>query len=560
VPARVREELAGAGIPTVSVCTSLGCTAADEAIAAGAKVVVGDPDALETWLEAGLHEARAIGLLSEDDLVNLSSALLVAEHTPDEDIVVRMFSSELSGGIEEMLGGRGTVLSETEVAAPAFVQAALSGNVGQRVTVGEHVLEVAQVDPDDPSLVVALCPADEPETVFPGGHARGDMVGLIDPAQAVLTARGLLPATVSRHQMRAMGERDQGRPRPSRRAQLQASLRVVPPRAFALLAVIAFVALLSATVFTVSDHLDFIDALYFTVTTMATVGYGDVNLIAAPDWLKVYDIGLMAVSAVLIASVLALVTDILVASRIDRALGRFPRPRADHVVVCGLGKAGARVVTRLHELGIPCIAVEHHDEAVGIPVARALEIPVVFADMRTPGTLDELNLGSARAVMAVTSDDLVNLHCGLAARERHPDLRVVLRIFDAKLAERLDRGIESGLTRSVSALAAPAFSAALLGRPLAQPLSGTGVPMRVLRTTVPPDSPLVGRSVGDLHRERRMHVLSLGGRWRPWDGVQVQAGDAIALVITRDAADELETGARAGTAGIGGGSRASGFE
>lgn len=172
----------------------------------------------------------------------------------------------------------------------------------------------------------------------------------------------------------------------------------------------------------------------------------------------------------------------LVASRIDRALGRFPRPREDHVVVCGLGKAGARVVARLHELGVPCIGVEHQEGAVGIPVARALEIPVLFADMRTPGTLDELNLDTARAVMAVTNDDLVNLHCGLAARERHPDLRVVLRIFDAKLAERLDRSIESGLTRSVSALAAPAFAAALLGRPLAEPLSVTSVPLRVLRT------------------------------------------------------------------------------
>jgi Trk K+ transport system NAD-binding subunit len=329
------------------------------------------------------------------------------------------------------------------------------------------------------------------------------------------------------------------RRRLSRRARVQAALRFVPGRAYVLLSVIAAVALTGTLTFTFSRHLEPIDALYFTVTTMATVGYGDYNLLTAPDWLKIFDIGLMGVSAVLIASVLALVTDILVASRIDRALGRFPRPREGHVVVCGLGKAGARVVARLHELGVPCIAVEHHDGAVGIPVARALEVPVVFADMRTPGTLDELNLDRALAVMAVTNDDLVNLHCGLAARERHPDLRVVLRIFDQRLADRLDRSIESGLTRSVSALAAPAFAAALLGRPLAQPLSVTAVPLRVLSTSVPAGSRLVGRRVGDLHRERGMHVVALGGRWRPWDGVQVAAGDAISVVTTRDTADSL---------------------
>ena len=50
------------------------------------------------------------------------------------------------------------------------------------------------------------------------------------------------------------------------------------------------------------------------------------------------------------------------------------------MIVCGLGKAGARVITGLHELGVPCIGVERDPEAVGIAVARRLEIPVVFAD------------------------------------------------------------------------------------------------------------------------------------------------------------------------------------
>jgi hypothetical protein len=74
---------------------------------------------------------------------------------------------------------------------------------------------------------------------------------------------------------------------------------------------------------------------------------------------------------------------------------------------------------------------------------------------------------------------------------------------------------------------------------MAQPLSVATVPLRVLSTTVPAGSPLVGRRVGDLHRERTMHVVSLGGRWRPWDGVEVAAGDAISVVTTRDTADSL---------------------
>jgi hypothetical protein len=98
--------------------------------------------------------------------------------------------------------------------------------------------------------------------------------------------------------------------------------------------------------------------------------------------------------------------------------------------------------------------------------------------------------------MAVTNDDLANLQCGLTAREHNPDLRVVLRIFDPRLAERLDRSVELDLTRSVSGLAAPAFTAALLGRPLAEPLPLplSNVALRVLETTIGSASALVGRT------------------------------------------------------------------
>ncbi|HEX5923655.1 MAG TPA: NAD-binding protein [Baekduia sp.] len=133
---------------------------------------------------------------------------------------------------------------------------------------------------------------------------------------------------------------------------------------------------------------------------------------------------------------------------------------------------------------MPCIGVEQDEAAIGVAVARTLQVPVVFADGRTPGTMAALHVDQARAVMAVTSDDLANLQCGLTARELNPDVRVVLRIFDPHLAARLDRSVELDLTRSVSALAAPAFTAALLRRNVAEPLPLSNVALRVLETEV----------------------------------------------------------------------------
>lgn len=541
VALRVREELAGAGVPAVAVCARGDSIAARGALAAGARLVVGDPSSAATWDEAGVAGARAIGLLGSEDLPNLNAALLVADHTSDAPIVVRLFSADLARGVEGMLGGRGSVLSEIEVAAPAFVQAALSGNTGQRVTISGHVLEVAQVDPDDPSLVVALCNAGNPTDVLPPRQRLSGLVlGLVDPLSVVMGARGALPPQIAALRLSQERQRDESRRRrASRRARIRGALRVVPRRAFALLGVIVAVGTISTAVFALSDHLGLVDAVYFTATTMATVGYGDVNLATASDWLKLYDVGLMAVSAVLLASVLAFVTDILVSSRIDRALGRFPRPAKDHVIVCGLGKAGSRIIASLHELGVPCIGVDQDEGAVGVAVARQLEIPVLFADARTPGSFDAVNLKTARAILAVTSDDLANLQCGLAAREHNDDVRIVLRIFDPVLAARLDRSVELDLTRSISALAAPSFCAALLGRQRAEALPLSNVPLRVLETEVRAGSSLVGRKIRDIHHDGQLRILALDGAWRPRDDLVVAAGAGIAVVGTRRACDEL---------------------
>jgi Trk K+ transport system NAD-binding subunit len=533
VPVRVREELAGQGVPTVSICSSKHVRAAKAAIADRARVVIGEVTATGTWEEAGLHEARSVGILGEDDLANLSAALQVADEAPDLPIVVRLFATDLAEGVEQMLHPRGTVLSEIEVSAPALIQAALSGNEGQRVTIGGRILEVSEVDKDDPGLVVALCDVEHPTEVLPTrDRLPRHVLGLIDRAQVVKSARGALPAT-------AVQRAPQRSKRPSVTERTRAAMATIPRRAYALLATIVVVFTFGTVVFALSEHLDVIDSMYFTATTMATVGYGDVNLLTAPDWLKLFDIGLMAVSAVLLASVLAFVTDQLVSSRIDRALGRFPRPRKDHVIVCGLGKAGSRVIEGLHALGVPCVGVERNPEAVGIEIARRLEIPVVFADGRSPGALEHLNLDRARAVMALTSDDLANLECALAARKHNPKIRLVMRIFDPRLAERLDRGIELDITRSVSALAAPSFSAALLGRTPAQPLSLSNVPLRVLETRIPRSWPLAGSRIRDLHAANELRVLALDGHWFPHDDHPLQPGQSVSVVGTKEACDAL---------------------
>jgi hypothetical protein len=93
------------------------------------------------------------------------------------------------------------------------------------------------------------------------------------------------------------------------------------------------------------------------------------------------------------------------------------------------------------------------------------------------------------------------------------------------------------VTRSVSALAAPVFSAALLGRRPAQPLALSNVPLRVLETTVP--ERWAGQSIRDVHRGAELRVLALAGDWRPAPERELTPGAAVSIVGTREACDTL---------------------
>jgi Trk K+ transport system NAD-binding subunit len=232
------------------------------------------------------------------------------------------------------------------------------------------------------------------------------------------------------------------------------------------LAVVAvmFVLLIAASTLVFDHYLGLLDALYFVVVTFATVGYGDINLLGAPAEIKVYGILAIMFGALTLALAFGLVTDAIVGARLLRALGQYPMPRRDHVVVCGVGTTGSTIIETLEGAGVRCVAVERILVALDAAFVKRLRLPVVIGDIAAGTTLDGLRLRSARALLAVMKDDMANLQCALLARARAPELRVVLRMFDPDLAARVERTTGIYLSRSVSALAAPAFVAAIFGR------------------------------------------------------------------------------------------------
>ena len=209
--------------------------------------------------------------------------------------------------------------------------------------------------------------------------------------------------------------------------------------------------------------LEWVDAAYFATSVVTTVGFGDFNLQFAPAWVKIFGIVLMFGGIVLIAIISSLLTLFIVSGAADQLRnGLRARSKRGHVVVCGLGNVGVAVARGLVKRGVPVVVV---DPVATDDAHRELHLrcPAIVGDATRPVVLHRAGIVRARALIACTSNDALNLEIGLSAqgmnegcRASQP-LRVVLRCFDADIARRIHAVSSNYTLLSEAAIAAPVF-------------------------------------------------------------------------------------------------------
>ena len=519
---RTLEELVRLGEHVVVVVRSPAEELARGARELGATLVRGSYRDQAVLRAAGVPSASALVVTEDDDVGNLHAALAAQELNPALRMRLRMFSRELGRRVQELFEDC-QVFDSAALAVPAFVSAALLQDWQQRVEVDGRTLVVRRASAGDPGVLVPLARVhpDGTAELFPEGE---DEVLCLAEAPPPPSRRGRHP---ERHALE----------QPGRVAAAWTVLLGADVRLRVTAAIVLGLTVTGIAVFWwfSGQDLDLIDAIYFTVTIMTTTGFGDIHLRDAPPPLQLYGVALMLSGTAALAILFALITDALISARLARVLGAtIPRGLHDHVVVCGLGNIGYRMVEQLHDLGVPLIAAELHETNRYLPAVRRLGVPVLVADIRLPETLEVLQVGRARSVVVVTSSDIVNLEAALNIQALNPDIRVVQRLFDPDLAARVERAFGIHISRSPSALAAPTFAAAAAGEHVLATIAVGAEVLAVARLRVEPGCQAEGRTVAELEAAAGSRVLLLDGSpgpsWHP-DGTTRLAGGAELVVV-----------------------------
>jgi Trk K+ transport system NAD-binding subunit len=203
----------------------------------------------------------------------------------------------------------------------------------------------------------------------------------------------------------------------------------------------------------------------------------------------------------------------------------------DHIVVCGLGHVGVRVVEALKELGAPVVAIEKTQADSFGTVIESLGVPVHYGDARRDELLVRAGIRRAKAVVCATDDDLTNLEIAIDARRENPKIRVVMRMFDKRVAGKIGSALHLDETFSTSALAGPlvALQATEAGvRGVYRLEDGS---LRVNLETLPPEG-WRGRTVASCEDEIEGRIVGLrrGERFlRPRHDTKIEEGDHLTL-------------------------------
>lgn len=537
---RVLASLRAAGLPAVAIDIN---TAPDDPRLAGVTAFKGDCRRPELLEAAGVKDARAVVIVTSDDLVNISTALLVRRLNPDARVVVRMFNQNLvnrfTGAVKNTIA-----LSVSALIAPMLALTAVTGDAMGAFKLDDGPRQISELTATEGSELVGQRIADlaREHNLIPLAHlpASGPprLLRAVD-ADAVLAPGDQLVVCGPPQALRKLLEQLRGDLLPgvqwagalkrwlrtARRTLLEVdlSVKIITP--------VLFVTIFASTlIFRYGLDTEWAEGLYQTVTIVATGS--ELHGENKPGWAKVFLSVLKLAGAALVAGFTAILTNYLIRARLGGALEVRHVPDSGHVVICGLGNIGYRLVLELTAMGERVVAIDKEPNGPFLQIVRGKGVPTFVGDATVPEILRQANAETAKVVIAATSSELANLEIALLVREKNPKQRVVVRLVEPQFAEAVREAADIRNAISVPALAAPAFAAAVYGDRVQTLVTVAGQTLVVIDLVVnDAEDYLNGRSLRALELDYSLLSIALPGHdLSTLRGYRLRVGDKLTVV------------------------------
>ncbi|MBD2653993.1 NAD-binding protein [Synechocystis sp. FACHB-383] len=203
---------------------------------------------------------------------------------------------------------------------------------------------------------------------------------------------------------------------------------------------------------------------FYVTAILLLGGYSDLfdsfePISALPEWLQLFSLALTVTGTAFVGVLYALLTQALLSSKFQFYNKRPPIPKADHVVIIGLGKLGQEIANKLRELKINVLGITFNTIA---SQSDFLDIPLIYGH-NLVDSLQLANLETASSVIVVTDDDIVNIETALLTQKINPCCQLVIRTNGDTLTKNLGGLLPAAIIIDPYVAAAEVFTGAAFG-------------------------------------------------------------------------------------------------
>ena len=264
------------------------------------------------------------------------------------------------------------------------------------------------------------------------------------------------------------------------------------------------------------EGMNIVDALYMTVITISTVGFGEVRALSPLG--RMFTIALILGGGGLAAFSVTVAVDFIMSGewRVywqTRRRFQMLSKLIDHVIICGFGRVGTHVADELDAEHVPFIIVDTNEDRVAHAQKRGYL--AITGNAANETLLQKVKIEHARAMVAAVDSDAENVFITLTAHSLNPDLYIVAR---ANYEESEPKLISAGANRTMMPyLISGKRIVTTLIRPsvadfLDEVVHAGGLEFFLEEVRVEPGSTLAGKTISEAQVRNQLGVTILACR------------------------------------------------
>ena len=308
---------------------------------------------------------------------------------------------------------------------------------------------------------------------------------------------------------------------------------------------IALVAIGTVGYRTIAEKYSWLDALYMTIITLSTIGYGETHPLEPPG--RIFTICLIlggvftffyAGSEIIRTVVSGEIAEMLGKQKMERLLATLK----DHIIVCGYGRMGRLVCREFDRCQRRFVVIDiNEDDLKDFAFTTGIKL---VGDATSDAVLKHAGIERAQSLVTVMSSDADNLFTTLSARLLNPKFIIVARVEDMLSEQKL---LRAGANRVISPyeIGGTRVAQAVLKPTVADFIELTTrtehIALQLEEVKVEPASVLVGRNLTDsrLHAEHQLIIVAIKKQsghmvFNPHARTEIEAGDTLVAIGHRD--------------------------